>query len=79
MSQVSIVGMHGLTSELTSVAKAGEATTGRAADIFDHAEAIGAVMKQQTVTRNTLEEKPGDAAIEAVVSHLQNQLAHLVA
>lgn len=57
----------------------GEATTGRAADVFYNAEAIGAVLKQHTVARITLKDSPGDVTIEAVVSFIWKQLAHLVA
>lgn len=79
MSHVVIVSMDGLKSALASVAKAGEATTGRAADVFYNAEAIGAVLKQHTAARITLKDSPGDATIEAVVSFFWTQLAHLVA
>lgn len=78
-AEVSIQGLDGLASALSGLAESGAGTTGSsAADIFDNAEAIGAVMKQLGAARLALDASPSDECIRAVVKHLEGQLSKLV-
>ncbi|KAK1866678.1 hypothetical protein I4F81_009194 [Pyropia yezoensis] len=78
-AEVSIQGLDGLASALSGLAESGAGTTGSsAADIFDNAEAIGAVTKQLGAARLALDASPSDECIRAVVKHLQGQLSKFV-
>lgn len=76
-----MAGISGLTSVLSSVVQgmgAGRVPRTAATDVFDNAEAIGAVCKQRWDARNDLEADPYDATTALVVSHLQRQLVALM-
>ncbi|KAK1863363.1 hypothetical protein I4F81_005920 [Pyropia yezoensis] len=78
-AEVSIQGLDVLASALSGLAESGAGTTGSsAADIFDNAEAIGAVVKQLGAGRLALDASPSDECIRAVVKHLEGQLSKLV-
>ncbi|KAK1857710.1 hypothetical protein I4F81_000325 [Pyropia yezoensis] len=79
--EVSIEGMSGLTSALSSVVHcmgAGSAPRTAAADIFDNAEAIGAVRKQLRDAQEDLAADPLDETTASVIWHLKRQLAALM-
>lgn len=80
-AEVSIEGMSGLTSALSSVVHcmgAGSAPRTAAADIFDNAEAIGAVRKQLRDAQEDLAADPLDETTASVIWHLKRQLAALM-
>lgn len=81
VAQVVINGMDGLTSALSGVARAmapASSTATDASDIYDNAEAIGAVTKQLRAARQDLTADPDDRIAARVFHHLESQLARLL-
>jgi len=78
--EVAIQGMEGLTEALSGVVQAvlGPSATSAATDIYENAQALGAVMEQVRADRRDPAQDLEDPSTQLVLKNLLSQIAKLI-